>query len=177
MHNRFVTLDDRPGAATPPTRAAAAAPLVRRFVAWLVDGALAGAPIVLALVATAGGGPRTALVSLAVVAAIAIGITNDIVLVARSGQSVGRRWLGICVLDSHAMQPPAVGQVIVRNIVGGASFGIAWHPFANLALIFVIGPWPIICYAPAVADRRWHRGLNDRWAHTVVIDLLAEQHP
>ena len=131
----------------------------------------------LAFAATAAGGPRTALVSLAVFAAIAIAIANDVALVARSGQSVGRRWLGICVLDSHTMKPPHVGQVIVRNIVGGASFGIGLQPFAFLpGLMLIIGPWPIICYAPAIADRRWHRGLNDRWAHTVVIDLLADQH-
>jgi uncharacterized RDD family membrane protein YckC len=129
------------------------------------------------LAATAGGGPRTALVAIGVVAAFAIAIANDIALVARSGQSIGRRWLGICVLDSHTMLPPSVGQVIFRNFLAGAVFGIGWHPFAFLpGLMLIVGPWPIICYAPAVADRRWHRGLNDRWAHTVVIDVLADEH-
>jgi uncharacterized RDD family membrane protein YckC len=131
----------------------------------------------LASAATAGGGPRRALVAIAFVAAIAIVIANDIALVARSGQSVGRRWLGICVLDSHTMLPPSVGQVIFRNVLGGAQFGLAWHPFSFWpGFMLIIGPWPIACYAPAIADRRWHRGLNDRWAHTVVIDVLADEH-
>jgi hypothetical protein len=40
----------------------------------------------------------------------------------------------------------------------------------------VISPWPIICYAFAVTDKRWHRGLNDRWASTVVIDVRGLEH-
>jgi RDD family len=171
-----VTLDERANAAAPHIlRVATAAPLWRRFVAWLVDGAIAAAPIVLAYAVTSSGGLRTVAMSVAFIAAITIAIVNGIVLVARSGQSIARRWLGISILDSHTMLPPHVGQVILRNFIGGSTFGIGWHPFAFLpSLMVIIGPWPIINYAPAIANRRWHRGLNDRWAHTVVIDLLAD---
>jgi uncharacterized RDD family membrane protein YckC len=163
----------RPAAVT--GRVAAAAPLWRRFVACIIDGLLAMAPLAVVVLATHDGVLRSALVALALVAALLIGIGNGIVLVVRSGQSLGRRWFGIQVLDSHRMVPPDVWQVILRNIVGGVGFGIGWHPFGFLpGFMVIVSPWPIICYIPALIDRRWHRGLNDRWAHTVVIDLLKK---
>jgi hypothetical protein len=76
------------------------------------------------------------------------------------------------------MQPPPVQQVILRCIFsGGFAAGVGWQPFAFLpGFMVIISPWPLICFIPAILDRRWHRGLNDRWAPTVVIDALAEQH-
>jgi RDD family len=158
----------------PALRVATAAPLWRRFVAWILDGLLALAPIGIAL-AISTSGPRSVFMGLGFAASLLVAIGNDIVLVARDGQSIGRRLLAIKVLDSHSMSPPLVWQVIWRNIVGGAGFGFAWQPLAFLPLLVVVGPWPIICYGFAVADRRWHRGLNDRWAHTVVIDVAGER--
>ena len=171
-----MTSPDATGVAPPPTRrVATAAPLWRRLVASIVDGLLALAPLAVVGLATNDGGLRSALVAIALLAALLIGIGNGIVLVARSGQSLGRRWLGIQVLDSHRMVPPDVWQVIWRNIVGGLGFGVGWHPFWFLpGFMVIVSPWAIICYIPAIIDRRWHRGLNDRWAHTVVIDLLKK---
>jgi uncharacterized RDD family membrane protein YckC len=157
----------------PELRIATAAPLWRRFVAWVLDGLLPLVPILVAAT-TSRGHPRSVLTALAIATALLVAIANSIVLVARDGQSLGRRLLAIKVLDSHSMSPPSVPQVIFRNIIGGASFGLGWHPFAFLPLFLVAGPWPFICYGFAVADRRWHRALNDRWAHTVVIDVAGE---
>ena len=158
----------------PELRVATAAPLWRRFVAWSLDGLLPLVPILIAAVPSTGH-PRSLLMALGIGTALLIAITNSIVLVARDGQSIGRRLLAIKVLDSHSMSPPGVTQVIFRNIIGGASFGFGWHPFAFFPGFLIVGPWPFICYGFAVADRRWHRALNDRWAHTVVIDVAGER--
>ena len=168
-----MALADTSGAA--PARAVAtAAPLARRFLAGLIDFALATAPITLAVILRLPlGAQPVAWIAVALVSA-SIWIVNDFVAVARTGQSVGRRSLGIQVLDSHAMVPPTFGQVAFRNLVAEAAIGIAWHPFTGIPIIIVLGPWPVICYTPAVKDRRWHRALHDRWAHTVVIDLHRE---
>jgi len=101
---------------------------------------------------------------------------NDVALVVRSGQSTGRRLLGLRVVDSATMTPPRVGEVLWRNILAGANFGVVWHPVAALsALALTVGPWPVINYAFAVGDRGWHRALSDRWSRTVVIDVRRER--
>ena len=165
-----MSLADTSGVA--PVRAVAtAASLARRFLAGLIDFALATAPITLAVILRLPlGAPPSAWIAVALASA-SIWIVNDLVVVARTGQSVGRRYLGIRVLDSHAMIPPTFGQVVFRNLVAEAAIGIAWHPFTSIPIFIVLGPWPVICYTPAVKDRRWHRALHDRWAHTVVIDV------
>jgi uncharacterized RDD family membrane protein YckC len=156
-------------------RVATKASLWRRFVAALVDGAISLLPILLALIVSWAGGPD-AVFALGFLGSLAIVIANDIALVARTGQSIGRRLLGVRVVDSSKMTPPNLGQVIFRTVLSGTGIGIAWRPIAAIpALGILIGPWPLICYGFAVADRRWHRGLNDRWAHTVVIDVRAER--
>ena len=155
---------------------ATAASLWRRFFALLVDSAFAFFPILCALAVSWVGGPRTALLVVGVLGSIAIAIANDIALVVRTGHSVGRRVFDIRVVDSSTMVPPSVGQVIFRNFIGGSVWGVVWHPIAAIpAFGIIVGPWPLICYGFAVADRRWHRGLNDRWAHTVVIDVRRER--
>jgi hypothetical protein len=157
--------------APPSGMVAAAAPLGRRFLAALIDFVLASAPITLAVILRLPLGAQPIAWIAVALASASIWIVNDLVSVARTGQSVGRRYLGIQVLDSHAMNPPTLGQVALRNLVAEAAIGIAWHPFTGIPMFFVLGPWPLICYAPAVADRRWHRALHDRWSHTVVIEL------
>jgi uncharacterized RDD family membrane protein YckC len=155
-------------------RIATKASLWRRFVAALVDSAISFVPILLALIVSWAGGP--AVFGLGFLGLIAIVIANDIALVARTGQSIGRRLLGVRVVDTSKMTPPNLGQVIFRSVLSGTGTGIAWRPIAAIpSLGILIGPWPLICYGFAVADRRWHRGLNDRWAHTVVIDVRAER--
>jgi uncharacterized RDD family membrane protein YckC len=94
--------------------------------------------------------------------------------VAVAGSSVGRRLFGMRVVDSTTMAPPRFGQIIWRYAVQSASFGFAWHPFGS-SLMLVVGPWPLICFAPALFDEHWHRGLHDRLAHTVVIDVRGER--
>jgi uncharacterized RDD family membrane protein YckC len=151
-------------------RVASPAPLWRRFVGSVVDGALAFAPLAVVLASTSDGGVRTALTWVAVLVSIAIVIVNDIVLVARRGQSLGRRLFAIQVVDGHTMRPPGLLAVLVRGFVGTLQFGYAWHPF-GLPFMVLVGPWPVICYAPVLFDRQWRRGLHDRWSGTVVIDV------
>jgi len=86
----------------------------------------------------------------------------------------GKWLLGIQIVDSHTMVPPRGRQVVLRNLFKyGLNVGIPWHPFAGAPMI-VLGPWPIICFASAIADRSWHRGPHDRGAHTVVIDVRVD---
>jgi uncharacterized RDD family membrane protein YckC len=156
-------------------RVATAASLGRRLVAAAVDGAVdfALVPLMIMLQRRSGFVAATA-VALTVMALIAIVIVNEFVLVARTGQSVGKRLLGIRVVDSSTMAPPRVGQIIWRNLVKGGVSGFGWHPFGG-ATSFTIGAWPVICFAPAIFDTKWHRGLHDRLAHTVVIDVRGER--
>jgi hypothetical protein len=85
--------------------------------------------------------------------------------------------LGIQIVDSYTMTPPSGWQVFGRNFLKHLlGVGMAWHPFGGIpGFVVIVGPWPIICFVPAVADRRWHRGLHDRWSHTVVIDVRPER--
>jgi uncharacterized RDD family membrane protein YckC len=161
------------GGVSAPRRAATAAPLTRRFVAWILDSAIVLIPAALALTIARHHGPGLD-VALLVVAAIVLAVINQLALVVRTGQSVGRRLFDIRVVDSTAMIPPRVGQVLWRNFIGGANVGILWHPIAALPNV-ALGPWPLICYGFAVADGRWHRAVNDRWSHTVVIDVRQER--
>lgn len=172
-HDSFVVAGDHGLALVRERRIATKASLWRRFVAALADGAISFLPLLFALIVSWAGGPQ--LFALGFLGLIAIVAANDIALVARTGQSIGRRLLGVRVVDSSKMTPPNLGQVIFRTVLSGTGTGVAWRPIAAIpAFGILIGPWPLICYGFAVADRRWHRGLNDRWAHTVVIDVRAE---
>jgi uncharacterized RDD family membrane protein YckC len=106
------------------------------------------------------------------IAVFAIYIVNEYVLVARTGQSLGKRLLAMRVVDSSTMRPPRVGQIMWRDIVMSGINGFGWHPFGGA---FVVSPWPIVVFAAALLDTQWHRGLHDRWAHTLVIDVRGER--
>jgi hypothetical protein len=159
------------GAATGTGRRVAhPAPLTRRFAAWILDQALVLLPVVVAQVA----GAPDVIVVLLFIASIVIAIANSLVLVVRTGQSLGRRVFAVKVLDSNRMTPPGVWQVIWRDAVGGPGFGLPWRPISALpGLIVVLGPWPLICYGAVWFDQRWRRGVHDRWSHTVVVDAHA----
>ena len=156
-----------------------AATPARRLLAVAVDAAIyAAASAAFALVAAATDGFPHAVVTLAaVIALFAVFIGNEIVLVAGTGQSLGKRCTAIRVVDSRTGRLPFWQQVFWREVIRGAGFGYGWHPFAALGYFVVIGPWPIIDCVPAIADSRWHRALHDRWAHTVVIDARADYVP
>jgi hypothetical protein len=158
-------------------RTATAAPLWRRFAAWIMDGALALAPFSLLWLVPVHGLPHAALGLLGVAATIAVASWNSIALVARCGQSLGLRWLGMQLLDSAKMTPPGIGQIVWRGFLGGMGIAFAWHPFFLPRVALMINPWAIVCYAFAFTDQRWHRALYDRWAHTVVIDRRPDWRP
>lgn len=157
-----------------PRAVAKAAPLHRRIAALVVDLGIDSSPILLltAIGWFADGALFGACVALFGIGAIAVVMINEYALVVSRGQSVGKRLLGIQVVDSHTMLPPHGWEVVWRNaaksLFGG---GFAWTPLAAASgFTIIVGAWPLICFAPAIADR-WHRGLHDRWAHTVVIDV------
>jgi uncharacterized RDD family membrane protein YckC len=86
---------------------------------------------------------------------------------------LGKRLFAMRVVDSSTMRPPGRGQAFWRYGLRSAVVGIGWHPFGGT--IFTVGPWPFVCFAPALFDKQWHRGLHDRLAHTVVIDVRGER--
>ena len=160
-------LESRRSVATP-------APHRRRLVADVVDLGVDLSPVVVPAIAGhwLSGALFAACLVLFGVGSIAVVAVNEFVLVASRGQSVGKRLLGIQVVDSHTMIPPRGWNVVWRN-AAKCLFGVgfAWTPLATVpGFMIVVGPWPLICFGPAFADR-WHRGLHDRWAHTVVIDV------
>jgi uncharacterized RDD family membrane protein YckC len=149
------------------SRVAHSAPVLRRFAAWVLDTVLVCLPPIVAVVAHA----SDWVLLVALFSAVLISIANDVVLVVRSGQSVGRRIFAVMVLDSKRMTPPGVWQVLWRNLLAGPGVGYAWHPISAWSgFIVVLGPWPFLCYGAIFFDRCWRRGLHDRWSGTVVID-------
>ena len=109
-------------------RVARPAPPTRRFAAWILDSALVLSLLVIAQLT----GAPDAIVIVLFIAAIAMAIANELVLVVRTGQSIGRRVFAVKVLDSNRMTPPGTWQVIWRNLVAGPGFGMAWHPISAL---------------------------------------------
>lgn len=151
-------------------RAARPAPISRRFAAFVLDEVLVALPLIVAEVTRASNWT----IALAFVASVVLSIANGVVLVVRSGQSVGRRVFALKVLDSNRMTPPGAWQVIWRNTLAGPGIGFAWHPISALpGFIVILSPWPLICYGTILFDRRWRRGLHDRWSRTVVVDALS----
>ena len=128
-----------------------APPPPRRLAAGVVDVVVDWSPLLLVALLSRSihGAVLAVLVVLGAAGVLAIVVVNEFVCVTRSGQSVGKRLLAIQVVDVHAMMPPDVGQLFWRNLLRSIQFGVVWHPFGTLtSFIVVVGPWPVICYAP-----------------------------
>lgn len=166
---RFVLVSVAP-APVERDHVATAAPLGRRCAAALCDGALIlGSAALLAWMA----GVWTALGAVVVVA-----VVNELVAVVRTGQSFGWWLTRLQLVDANSGHPPVLGQVLLRNVLLGAYFGLAWQPLPNVPnLVLFVGPLPFLLFLPALFDHRWHRALYDRWTHTVLIDATAGRRP
>lgn len=145
-------------------------PRWRRFAAYLVEAIALGLAIALVLRYSVGG---------ARVFAAVTGLTSAIVLVATLGATLGMMVFRMRVVLLAAPDEPAPGWrvALVRYLV-------AWWPQALLLVLepfvaledlawlsSVMQIWLVVCFGPILLDPA-RRGLHDRVAGTVVIDVI-----
>ena len=141
----------------------------RRFIAYLLEAMAFGSVAAVIQVYSVGGGQLFA---------VGIGWFSSIVLVALFGASLGMMVfrMRIVSLDAPDRVAPGWGVAVVRYLV-------AWWPEVILIVLdvfmalralrwlsSVMQIWLVICFLPIILDPA-RRGLHDRVAGTVVIDL------
>jgi uncharacterized RDD family membrane protein YckC len=136
------------------------APLGRRLAAWLLDSVVLS-PVIMLITVLFGGDlsrglddiPQAALsVFWLVLVAYTIG------LVARSGQTIGKRWMRIRVADAVTGAVPNLDQSARRAVP------------VLIQVIPVVGALSIFLYLPALWRPR-RQGLHDKLAGTVVVSV------
>ncbi|MFH8799280.1 RDD family protein [Streptomyces sp. NPDC017936] len=92
-----------------------------------------------------------------VVAAV-LYVAYDTVLIARTGQTLGKRWLGMRVANLDNGATPSTQTSLVRALV-------LWLPFAFCCACL----WTAICGGWSFFDKPYKQGLHDKAAKTVVV--------
>ncbi|MFG3017062.1 RDD family protein [Streptomyces sp. NPDC048254] len=82
----------------------------------------------------------------------------DTLLTAKSGQTLGKKWLGMRVADLNNGSTPSAQTSLVRALV-------LWLPFAFCCACV----WTIICGGWSYFDKPYKQGLHDKAAKTVVV--------
>ncbi|MGW4730383.1 RDD family protein [Streptomyces shenzhenensis] len=85
-------------------------------------------------------------------------IAYDTVLISRTGQTLGKKWLGMRVANLDNGSTPSVQTALVRALV-------LWIPFAFCCACI----WTAICGGWSFFDRPYKQGLHDKAAKTVVV--------
>ncbi|GAA2419554.1 RDD family protein [Streptomyces glaucus] len=85
-------------------------------------------------------------------------IAYDTVLISRTGQTLGKKWLGLRVADLDSGATPSVQTALTRAAV-------LWLPFAFCCACV----WTIIAGGWSYFDRPYKQGLHDKAAKTVVV--------
>ncbi|MEV6179002.1 RDD family protein [Streptomyces sp. NPDC052016] len=85
-------------------------------------------------------------------------IAYDTVLIARTGQTLGKKWLGMRVANLDDGSTPSVQTSLVRALV-------LWVPFAFCCACL----WTVICGGWSFFDKPYKQGLHDKAAKTVVV--------
>ncbi|MEU3291511.1 RDD family protein [Streptomyces longwoodensis] len=94
-----------------------------------------------------------------VVAAV-LYIAYDTFMTTRSGQTLGKKWLGLRVADLSNGATPSVQTSLVRALV-------LWLPFAFCCACV----WTVICGGWSFFDKPYKQGLHDKAAKTVVVSV------
>ncbi|WP_037675388.1 RDD family protein [Streptomyces griseus] len=94
-----------------------------------------------------------------VVAAV-LYIAYDTFLISRSGQTLGKKWLGMRVANLDNGATPSVQTSLVRA-------SVLWLPFAFCCACV----WTIICGGWSFFDKPYKQGLHDKAAKTVVVTM------
>jgi uncharacterized RDD family membrane protein YckC len=153
---------------TAPSDTLIVAPLPRRVAAYMVD-VLVLVPFVVGAAASHGWSIGAYLLLL-----VAVQIVNQVVLVARTGQSIGKRLTGLRIVGFTNHRTPSGVQAFARWFVVSIAIGIAWRPgWLVGGWSITIGPWQLLCYGLVLLDPTTRRGLHDRIAGTIVVDARA----
>jgi uncharacterized RDD family membrane protein YckC len=128
-----------------------------RLLARLIDGVLIGLPL-FALEAALGFSWT------AVVLAGLVGMVYEVGLIARRGQTVGKRVMGVAVTTSATHELPTLFQSFVRWLLPGVA-ALAPGLFSLLGALIV--------YLPMFFDPM-RRGLHDQLAGTRVVVVTAD---
>ncbi|MEV7386604.1 MULTISPECIES: RDD family protein [unclassified Streptomyces] len=137
----------------------------RRTLARIIDMILVG--IVVVLVTLAFGvseyqmhGERISAgrsLAQSVIAAVLF-VAYDTLLIAKTGQTLGKKWLGMRVANLNDGATPSGQTSLVRALV-------LWLPFAFCCACV----WTIICGGWSFVDKPYKQGLHDKAAKTVVV--------
>ncbi|MEU0056558.1 RDD family protein [Streptomyces sp. NPDC006334] len=87
-------------------------------------------------------------------------IAYDTFMIARSGQTLGKKWLGMRVANLDNGSTPSVQTSLIRALV-------LWLPFAFCCACL----WTAICGGWSYFDKPYKQGLHDKAAKTVVVNL------
>ncbi|MFF3504890.1 RDD family protein [Streptomyces sp. NPDC003247] len=88
-------------------------------------------------------------------------IAYDTVLIARTGRTLGKKWLGMRVANLDDGSTPSVQTSLVRALV-------LWVPFAFCCACL----WTVICGGWSFFDKPYKQGLHDKAAKTVVVAVV-----
>ncbi|AYN41084.1 RDD family protein [Streptomyces dangxiongensis] len=84
-------------------------------------------------------------------------VAYDTVMISRSGQTLGKKWLAMRVADLDDGATPSVGTTLIRSLV-------LWVPFACCCCL-----WTVIAGGWSFFDKPYKQGLHDKAAKTVVV--------
>jgi uncharacterized RDD family membrane protein YckC len=87
-------------------------------------------------------------------------IAYDTVMIARSGQTLGKKWLGMRVANLDDGATPSVQTNLIRSAV-------LWLPFAFCCACI----WTAIAGGWSYFDKPYKQGLHDKAAKTVVVSI------
>lgn len=85
-------------------------------------------------------------------------IGYDTVMISRSGQTLGKKWLGMRVANLDNGSTPSVQTTLIRSAV-------LWIPFAFCCACI----WTAISGGWSYFDKPYKQGLHDKAAKTVVV--------
>ncbi|MEU6589189.1 RDD family protein [Streptomyces sp. NPDC046881] len=96
-------------------------------------------------------------VAQAVIAAV-LYVAYDTLMISRSGQTLGKKWLGMRVANLENGATPSVQSALLRALV-------LWLPFAFCCACI----WTVIAGGWSFFDKPYKQGLHDKAAKTVVV--------
>ncbi|MEV5957806.1 RDD family protein [Streptomyces sp. NPDC051987] len=94
--------------------------------------------------------------------AVVLFVAYDTLLIARSGQTLGMKWLGMRVANLSDGATPTGQTSLLRALV-------LWVPFAFCCACV----WTVICGGWSYFDKPYRQGLHDKAAKTVVVSTRA----
>ncbi|MGW0282324.1 RDD family protein [Streptomyces sp. NPDC003236] len=86
-------------------------------------------------------------------------VAYDTILIAKSGQTLGKRWLKMRVANLNDGATPSTQTSLIRALV-------LWLPFAFCCACV----WTVICGGWSYFDKPYKQGLHDKAAKTVEVD-------